>query len=135
MTPPSPEALEKFATVDLPKSIRAATAAQAVMTNQAEHIETLFSKPITLKNYPSALNETKIARGLASVYVEIAIIFASPIIIRVEIEVTESRPGEKFAARVHPGNADRRNRGSAAGHAGAFKAAPAQDRKPVTQSL
>ncbi len=86
MTPPSPEALEKFATVDLPKSIRAATAAQAVMTNQAEHIETLFSKPITLKNYPSALNETKIARGLASVYVEIAIIFACPIIIRVELK-------------------------------------------------
>ena len=58
-TPPSPAALEKFATVDLPKSIRAAAAARAVMNGVVERIETLASAPTVLKNYPSVVNETK----------------------------------------------------------------------------
>jgi hypothetical protein len=84
MTPPTPEWLEKYATVELPKSIRAAAAAQAVMSNQSEKVETLQSQTATLKNYPSALNETRLTRGTATFYAEIAIIFAGPIIIRVE---------------------------------------------------
>jgi hypothetical protein len=84
LSAPDPKALEKLANVDLPKSIRAIAAARAVMTDGAERIETLFSKASTLKNYPSVLNETKFSRGPAAVYVEIAIIFAGPVIIRVE---------------------------------------------------
>ena len=42
---PDPEALEKFAKVDLPKSIRAAGAAREVLSDGAEKIETLVSKP------------------------------------------------------------------------------------------
>ena len=87
---PSPELLEKFATVELPKSIRAAAAAEAVMANHSEQVDTLFSKTATLKNYPSALNETKLTRGLTTFYVEIAIIFAGPVIVRVESK-SESR--------------------------------------------
>jgi hypothetical protein len=82
--PPSPEWLENFAAIDLPKIIRAKGAADAVMHNRAERIETLFSKTATLKTYPAALNETRITNGTAVVYVEIAIIFAGPIIVRVE---------------------------------------------------
>ena len=40
---PNPEALEKFAKVDLPKSIRAAAAAREVLTDGTEKIETLVS--------------------------------------------------------------------------------------------
>ena len=84
MTPPTPEWLEKYATVELPKIIRAASASRAVMTGQSEKIETLFSKTATLKDYPSALNETKITHGLEVVYVELAIVFAGPIVVRIE---------------------------------------------------
>jgi hypothetical protein len=84
MTPPAADWLETYATVELPKTIRAAAASRAVMTGQSEKIETLFSKTATLKDYPSALNETKITQGLAVVYVELAIIFAGPIIVQIE---------------------------------------------------
>jgi hypothetical protein len=81
---PDPQALEKFAKVELPKSIRAADAAREIMTDGAEKIETLSSSTTTLKNYPAVLNETKFSRGNISAYGEIAIIFAGPVMIRVQ---------------------------------------------------
>jgi hypothetical protein len=81
---PNPKALEKLANVDLPKSMRAIAAAQSVLTGGAETIETLASTTTTLKNFPSVLNETKFSRGPDSVYVVIAIVFAGPVIVRVE---------------------------------------------------
>jgi hypothetical protein len=81
---PDPQALEKFANVDLPKSMRAMDAVREVMTDGAEKIETLSSKTATLKNYPAVLNETKFSRGSVSTYVELAIIFAGPMMIRVQ---------------------------------------------------
>ena len=81
---PDPKALERFAKVDLPKSIRALGAAREVMTNGAEKIETLRSEPVTLKGYPSVSNETKLSRGASVIYVNIAIIFAGPLMVRVQ---------------------------------------------------
>jgi hypothetical protein len=83
--PPSPKALERFATVDLPKTIRAAAAARSVMTDRVDMIETLSSTTATLKNYPSVLNETKFTHGrVSSVFLETGVIFVNPLVIRVE---------------------------------------------------
>jgi hypothetical protein len=85
VNPPNPKDLEKFATVDLPKTIRAAAAARSVMTDQVNMIETLSSTTATLKNYPAALNETKFTHGrTSSLFLETGVIFASPLIVRVE---------------------------------------------------
>ena len=80
---PDPKALEKFAKVDLPKSIRALDAAREILSDGAEHVETVSSKTATLKNYPAVVNETKFTRGKTTAFAEIAIIFAGPAMIRV----------------------------------------------------
>ncbi len=81
---PDPQALEKFAKVDLPKSIRAIDAAREVLSDGAEKFETVSSKTATLKGYPAVVNESKLTRGKASAYVEITIIFAGPAMIRIQ---------------------------------------------------
>jgi hypothetical protein len=82
---PDAKALQKFATVELPKAIRAGAVARTVMTGVVERIETLSSKAATLKNYPAALNETKFTRnGVRSAFLDTGVIFAGPLIIRVE---------------------------------------------------
>jgi hypothetical protein len=81
---PDPQALDKFAKVELPKNVRAMDAAREIMTDGAEKIETLSSDTATLKNYPAVLNETRLSRGNTSAYVELAIIFAGPVMIRVQ---------------------------------------------------
>jgi hypothetical protein len=93
---PNPEALEKFAKVDLPKSIRAANAAREILSDGAEKIETLMSKTATLKGYPSVVNESKFTRGQTSSFIEIAIIFAGPIMIRVQ----SSSPNQELALKA-----------------------------------
>ena len=80
-----PKALQTFAAVELPKSIRAAAVARTVMTGIVERIETLSSKATTLKNYPSAVNETKFTRSsVKTVFLDTGVIFAGPLMIRVE---------------------------------------------------
>jgi hypothetical protein len=81
---PDPKALEKFAKVDLPKSIRALDAAREILTDGAERVETVSSKTATLKGYPAVVNESKFIRGNSSAYTEIAIIFAGPVMIRAQ---------------------------------------------------
>jgi len=81
---PDPKALEKFAKEDLPKSIRAAGAAREVLSDGTEKIETLASQTATLKSYPSVVNESKFSRGKSETYVQTAIIFAGPLMIRVQ---------------------------------------------------
>jgi len=81
---PDPKALEKFAKVDLPKSIRAMGAAREVLSDGTEKIETLVSKTATLKGYPSVVNESRLSRGKSQAYVQTAIIFAGPVMIRVQ---------------------------------------------------
>ncbi|HEY5608963.1 MAG TPA: hypothetical protein VIM38_11570 [Alphaproteobacteria bacterium] len=92
---PDPKALEKFAKIDLPKSIRAAGAAREVLSDGAEKIETLSSKTTTLKGYPSVINETLFSRGKSSAYIETAIIFAGPVMIRVQ----SSSPNRQLAQK------------------------------------
>jgi hypothetical protein len=93
---PDPKALEKFAKVDLPKSIRAAGAAREVLSDGAEKIETLVSETATLKGYPSVVNESKFTRGNSVTYLETAIIFAGPIMIRVQ----SSSPNRELAKKA-----------------------------------
>jgi hypothetical protein len=124
VTPPTTPALEKFASIDLPKTIEAATAALAAKTGAAEKVETLASAPATLKGYSSALNETKLIGGDPSpVYVDIGVMFVGPIIIRIEsrspsrelaqkslnefvdvMEIVEMPPLEKPVPRVPSAN-------------------------------
>jgi hypothetical protein len=79
---PDPKALDKFAKVDLPKSIRAGAAAQAVLTEGQRKATILLSKTSSLKGYPAVVNETKMSNGKKTVFIETAIIFAGPVMIR-----------------------------------------------------
>jgi hypothetical protein len=81
---PDPEALEKLAKTDLPKSIHAADAAREVMADGDAKLETLSSKTATLKGYPAVTNETKLSQGKVFIYLDTAIIFAGPIMIRLQ---------------------------------------------------
>jgi hypothetical protein len=75
---PDPQALEKFAKVDFPKAIRAQNAAQDVLSDGTNKIETLSSKTGRLKDYPAVLNETKFTAGKKVIFINTAIIFAGP---------------------------------------------------------
>ena len=81
---PNPQALEKFAKEELPKRIRAASASREILSDGAEKIETISSETATLKGYPSVVNESKFLKGSAATYVQTAIIFAGPLMIRVQ---------------------------------------------------
>ena len=81
---PDPQALEKLARVDLPKSIHAADAAREVMADGDAKLETLSSQTATLKGYPAVTNETKLSQGKALFYLDTAIIFAGPMMIRLQ---------------------------------------------------
>jgi hypothetical protein len=81
---PDPQALDKLAKVDLPKSIRAADAAREILTDGAEKIDTLTSKTTTMKSYPAVINESKFTRSNMAIYVNTALIFAGPVMIRVQ---------------------------------------------------
>jgi hypothetical protein len=81
---PDPEALEKLAKIDLPKSIHAADAAREVMADGDAKLETLSSKTATLKGYPAVVNETKLTQGKVFVYLDTTLIFAGPIMIRLQ---------------------------------------------------
>jgi hypothetical protein len=81
---PDPKALERFAKEELPKSIRAASAAREVMSDGTEKAETLASDTATLKDYPSVINETKLSRNKSETYIDTAIIFAGALMIRVQ---------------------------------------------------
>ena len=80
---PDPQALEKFAKVELPKSMRALDAAREILSDGAEKIETVSSKTATLKGYPAVVSETKFSKGKTATYLDSAIVFAGPMMIRV----------------------------------------------------
>ncbi len=81
---PDPEALEKLAKTDLPKSIHAADAAREVLADGDAKLETLISKTATLKGYPAVVNETRLTQGKVTIYLNTAIIFAGPLMIRMQ---------------------------------------------------
>lgn len=81
---PNPKALKKFAQEDLPKSIRAASASREIMSDGAEKIETIASETATLKGYPAVVNETKFSKGKSVIHVQTAMIFAGPLLVRVQ---------------------------------------------------
>lgn len=81
---PDPIALDKLAKIELPKSMRALDAQRKILSDGAEKIETLESKTATLKGYPAVVNETKFSSGKVSVYLNTAIIFAGPAMIRIQ---------------------------------------------------
>jgi hypothetical protein len=81
---PDPQALDKLAKIDLPKSIRAADAAHEILTDGADKVDTLTSKTTTLKTYPAVLNESKFTRANVPIYLDTALIFAGPVLIRIQ---------------------------------------------------
>jgi hypothetical protein len=81
---PDPQALDKLAKVDLPKSIRAADAAREVMSDGDAKVDTLMSKTTTLKTYPAVVNESRFTQGKKAVYFNTALIFAGPVMIRLQ---------------------------------------------------
>ena len=81
---PDPQALEKFAKVELPKRTRALAAALGVLSDGAQKVDTLGSGTATLKGYPSVFNETEFSQGKGSIFVHTAIIFAGPAMIRID---------------------------------------------------
>ena len=81
---PDPQALEKFAKVELPKRTRALAAALGVLSDGAQKVDTLDSGTATLKGYPSVFNETQFSQAKGSIFVHTAIIFAGPAMIRID---------------------------------------------------
>jgi hypothetical protein len=81
---PDPQALDKLAKVDLPKNIRAADAAREVLSNGDAKVDTLTSKTATLKTYPAVVNESRFTQGKKAVYFNTALIFAGPVMIRLQ---------------------------------------------------
>jgi hypothetical protein len=87
---PDPQALEKFAKVELPKSMRALDAAREILSDGNEKVETVNSKTATLKGYPAVVSENKVSKGKTATYVDMDIVFAGPVMIRV-ISVSQNR--------------------------------------------
>ncbi len=79
---PDPKALEKYAKVDFPKAIRAQSAAQDILSDGANKMETLNSDVARLKDHPAILNETKFIAGKKIIFINTAIIFAGPLMLR-----------------------------------------------------
>ncbi|HEY0236471.1 MAG TPA: hypothetical protein VGC86_15675 [Afipia sp.] len=79
---PDPQALEKYAKVDFPKLIRAQSAAQDVLSDGANKMDTLSSGVARLKDHPAIVNETKFTAGKKIIFINTAIIFAGPIMLR-----------------------------------------------------
>ena len=78
---PDPKALEKFAKVDLPKAIRAQSAAQDVLSDGANKMETLNSAALRLKDHPAVTNETRYTAGKKIVFIDTAMIFVGPVML------------------------------------------------------
>jgi hypothetical protein len=81
---PDPQALEKYAKIELPKRTRALAAALGVLSEGAQKVDTLGSGTAMLKGYPSVFNETQFSQGKASIFVHTAIIFAGAAMIRID---------------------------------------------------
>ena len=99
---PDPEALEKLAKIELPKSIHALDAAREILADGDAKLETLSSKTATLKGYPAVISETKLTKGKAT-YLDTAIMFAGPVMIRLQ-SISQNRAGEEVAERVRRGH-------------------------------
>jgi hypothetical protein len=82
---PNQEALEKLATVDLPKAARAANAAREIISDGAEKVETVVSETAKYHGYPAVNNLTKYSKADSVVFRGTALIFAGPAMIRVEV--------------------------------------------------
>lgn len=80
---PDPKALDRYAKIEMPRQTRALAAAEAVLSAGKVKVDTVSSNTAKLKGYPGVLNETKISDGKVELHLQIAIIFAGPVMIRV----------------------------------------------------
>jgi hypothetical protein len=92
---PDPQALEKFAKVELPKQTRSLAAALGVLSDGAQKVDTLGSGTATLNGYLSVFNETEFSQGKASIFVHTVIIFAGSAMIRID----SKSPNREFAKK------------------------------------
>jgi hypothetical protein len=81
---PNAEALEKLATIDIPKAARAASAAREIISDGAEKIETVVSETAKYLGYPAVNNLTKYSKADTVVFKATTLIFAGPAMIRLE---------------------------------------------------
>jgi hypothetical protein len=80
---PDPQALEKFAKVEVPKRVMAANAAQNVLSDGKDKFEMITTKVSRYHGFPSVLSETKFIKDKASVFITSAMIFAGPSLLTV----------------------------------------------------
>jgi hypothetical protein len=92
---PNPQALEKLAKVDLPKRMKAITAAASVLSDQDSKFETLTSKVTSMLGYPSIDDEMKLTRGKTVIFMDVALIFAGPLM----VTITATSPDRAVAVK------------------------------------
>jgi hypothetical protein len=80
---PDPQALEKFAKIQVPKFLQATDAAQSAFSGVESKLEVLGSKVATNKGYPSVVSESRKTQGTTVVFISSAMIFAGPAMITV----------------------------------------------------
>jgi hypothetical protein len=80
---PNPQALDKLAKVDLPKRLKAITAAAAVLSEQESRFDTLSAKVTSMLGYPAVEDEMKLTRGKIVAFMHITVIFAGPLMVTV----------------------------------------------------
>ena len=92
---PDPKALEKYAKTDFPKMLQSGTGGVDNLGN-TRNFETLLAETRTLKGFPGVANETKVTAGDKVTYLNIAIIFAGPVM----IQVNAVSPDREFAQKI-----------------------------------
>lgn len=92
---PDPKALEKYAKTGFPKSLQAGTSGVDNLGN-TRSFETLLAETRTLKGFPGIANETKVTAGGKTTYLNVAIIFAGPVM----IQINAVSPDREFAQKI-----------------------------------
>lgn len=92
---PDPKALEKYAKIDFPKSLQTGNAGTDKLGN-TRNLETLLAESRTLKGFPGVVNETKVTAGDKVTYVNIAIIFAGPVM----MQINAVSPDREFSQKT-----------------------------------
>jgi hypothetical protein len=81
---PDPQALEKFAKVDVPKRIMAENAAQNILSDGKDKFEMIDTKVSRYHGFPGVLSETKFIKEKGTIFITTAIIFAGPSLLTVK---------------------------------------------------
>lgn len=92
---PDPKALEKYAKTDFPKMLQGGTSGVDNLGN-TRSFETLLAETRTLKGFPGVVNETKVTTGEKTIYLNVAIVFAGPVM----IQINAVSPDREFSQKI-----------------------------------